>query len=224
MKLLIADDDPLTLDALASCMEAEGFEVLRAKDGQEALALWESGNPDLISLDVMMPHEDGFAVCKEIRKQDKTVPILFVSAKNEEEDLIAGLDLGADDFIRKPFTRGEVMARVRASLRRVKPSKKEVQLTMKSLVLYPSRLMAVREGSEIELTPREVAMLELLHEHEGQPVSRDQFLDRCWGIDYFPDSRTLDQHILTLRKKVEVNPSQPDIIQTVRGVGYRYSA
>ncbi len=223
MKLLIAEDDPLTLDALATCMENDGFEVVSAKDGLEAIELWQKSKPDLICLDIMMPLCDGYSVCKQIRRMDKVVPILFISAKNEEQDLITGLDLGADDFIRKPFTRGEVMARVRAAIRRIKPDELEEKLVMQHLILMPQRLTAICKNGEIDLTPREVSMLRILLENEGKPVSRDQFLDRCWGVDYFPDSRTLDQHILTLRKKIEKDSSEPRIIQTVRGIGYRFN-
>lgn len=223
MKLLLADDDPLTLEALSACMVSEGFDVLTAKDGEEALSVWREGKPDLICLDIMMPQLNGFEVCTEIRRKDKHVPILFISAKNEEADLIAGLDLGADDFIHKPFTRGEVMARVRACARRAKPVERDKGFTVQDLNVHPKQLMAKRGDEVIELSPREISMLELLHENKNNPVTRDAFLDRCWGVDYFPDSRTLDQHILLLRKKVEKNPSEPEIILTVRGVGYRFS-
>lgn len=224
MKLLIAEDDPVTLDALATCMESDGFDVLQAKNGIQALDLWKKSSPYLICLDIMMPICDGYNVCKQIRRVDKVVPILFISAKNEEQDLITGLDLGADDFIRKPFTRGEVMARVRAALRRVRYETKEEEIAMLNICLKPQRLMATDGEKVIDLTPREISILRLLFENEGKPVSRDKFLDRCWGLDYFPDSRTLDQHILTLRKKIETNPSVPMIIQTVRGVGYKFMA
>jgi DNA-binding response OmpR family regulator len=222
MKILLAEDDPLTLEALAACVEAEGFEALLAADGSQALALWEAHRPRLLCLDIMMPGIDGYEVCRRVRATDPRVPILFVSAKNEERDVVAGLDLGADDFIRKPFMRHEVMARIRAALRRAKPDDDEERLTMGDLVVCPCRLSAKRNGVVIDLTPREVAMLRLLHAERGRPVSRDRFLDECWGLDYFPDSRTLDQHILMLRKKIERDPAAPAIIETVRGVGYRF--
>ena len=221
MKILIAEDDPLTLDALATCIESEGFTVLRAADGREAVELWRSGKPDLLCLDIMMPHVDGYEVCRRVRASDRTLPILFLSAKNQELDVVVGLDLGADDFIRKPYTRSEVMARIRAALRRCAPREAGDSFLLDDLTIRPRALLAEREDKCIELTPREVSMLCLLHAHKGEAVSRDAFLDTCWGLDYFPDSRTLDQHILLLRKKIEKDPANPDIIQTVRAVGYR---
>ncbi|BCU78495.1 response regulator transcription factor [Luteolibacter sp. LG18] len=225
MTILLAEDDPLTLEALATCLQAEGFETLTAPNGRLALDLWTRHQPDLLCLDIMMPEIDGFEVCRRVRTSDTTVPILFLSAKNEEADIVVGLGLGADDFIRKPFTRAEVIARVRAALRRAHPaSPQERSFRMGDLTVQPKALLAERRGTTIDLTPREVSMLELLHRHEGQAVSRDAFLDACWGLEYYPDSRTLDQHILMLRKKVEAEPSQPVIIETVRGVGYRFRA
>ena len=222
MIILIAEDDPVTLEALAACMEADGFTTLRAANGREALELWTSDQPHLLCLDIMMPEIDGFEVCRQVRSQDQRVPILFLSAKNEERDIVAGLDLGADDFIRKPFTRREVMARIRAALRRASPHDDASAFQMSDLHVRPASLLAIRDEKEIDLTPREVTILQLLHRECGVAVPRDRFLDQCWGLDYFPDSRTLDQHILMLRKKVERNPGQPKIIETVRGVGYRF--
>jgi len=221
MTILLAEDDPLTLDALAACIEDEGFHTLSAVDGKQALELWAQHRPQLLCLDIMMPGVDGFEVCRRIRATDPAVPILFLSAKNEEADIVVGLGLGADDFIRKPFTRAEVIARIRAALRRVTPQNGRV-FAMKDLSVRPDALIAERDGKPIELSRREVSMLELLHRHAGKPVSRDAFLDACWGLDYFPDSRTLDQHVLMLRKKIEVDPAHPEIIETVRGTGYRF--
>lgn len=222
MRILIAEDDPLTLEALATCMESEGFTTLRAADGRSAIDLWRTGKPDLLCLDIMMPQVDGYEVCRRVRKSDRQVPILFLSAKNQEIDVVAGLDLGADDFIRKPFTRNEVMARVRAALRRHAPREAKDSFAFGDLTIHGNALVAEREGRSIELTPREVSMLKLLCEQEGVPVSRDAFLDRCWGLEYYPDSRTLDQHILLLRKKIERDPAKPELILSVRGIGYRY--
>jgi len=222
MTILIAEDDPLTLDALATCVEREGFSALRAADGRQALDLWRRESPDLLCLDIMMPGVDGYEVCRRIRDSDARTPILFLSAKSQEKDVVVGLDLGADDFIRKPFTRAEVMARIRAALRRGAARLPEESFSLGDLTVHPRALSATRDGSEVELTPREVSILRLLHERRGHPVSRDAFLDACWGIDYFPDSRTLDQHILVLRKKIEADPARPAIIRTVRSVGYRH--
>ncbi len=222
MTILLAEDDPLTREALAACIGEEGFRTLSAGDGREALELWRKHRPHLLCLDIMMPGVDGFEVCRQVRTVDAAVPILFLSAKNEEMDVVVGLELGADDFIRKPFTRAEVIARIRAALRRAHPAAAGESFAMRDLTVKPGELIAEREGLAIELTPREVSMLALLHRHAGRPVSRDAFLDECWGLDYFPDSRTLDQHVLMLRKKVERDPARPEIIETVRGVGYRF--
>jgi DNA-binding response OmpR family regulator len=221
MNILIAEDDPLTLDALAACIESEGLTALRAVDGRQALDLWRSDRPDLLCLDIMMPGIDGYEVCRRVRASDREIPILFLSAKNQEIDVVVGLDLGADDFIRKPFTRIEVMARIRSALRRSAPRDGRDHFTLGDLTIRPRALLAERGGKMIELTPREVSMLRLLHDHRGEPVSRDTFLDACWGRDYFPDSRTLDQHVFLLRKKVEPDPAAPSLIQSVRGIGYR---
>jgi DNA-binding response OmpR family regulator len=221
MTILIAEDDPLTLDALAACLEDEGFRTFSAANGKQALEIWAEHRPQLLCLDIMMPGLDGFEVCRRVRSADPDVPILFLSAKNEEADVVVGLGLGADDFIRKPFTRAEVIARIRAALRRVaQESGRGFQ--MKDLTVRPDSLVAERNGKTIDLSRREVSMLELLHRHAGKPVSRDAFLNACWGLDYFPDSRTLDQHVLMLRKKVEADPAKPVIIETVRGAGYRF--
>lgn len=223
MTILIAEDDPLTLDALATCIESEGFKTLRAADGREAVKLWRDGKPDLLCLDIMMPHIDGYEVCRRVRASDRTVPILFLSAKNQEIDIVVGLDLGADDFIRKPFTRREVMARIRAALRRSAPRDAADGFTLHDLTVHPRGLFAERAGKSIDITPREVSILRLLYDHKGEAVTRDALLDTCWGCDYFPDSRTLDQHIFLLRKKVEADPANPSLIQSVRAVGYRYA-
>jgi DNA-binding response OmpR family regulator len=222
MTILLAEDNPITREALAAVMEDEGYRILLAADGREALELWSAHRPQLLCLDIMMPVMDGYEVCRRVRATDVQVPILFLSAKNEESDIVVGLGLGADDFIRKPFTAPEVVARVRAALRRA-PASGEDSFAMGDLTIRPRALTAERAGTLISLTPRETSMLALLHRHRGVPVSRDLFLDHCWGLDYFPDSRTLDQHILMLRKKVEADPLRPRIIETVRGVGYRFT-
>ncbi len=223
MKILVADDDPVTLDALAECLRGEGFDALPARHGAEALALIETHRPAVVCLDIMMPQLDGYEVCRRVRARDKATPVLFLSAKNEEIDVVVGLELGADDFLRKPFGKHEFLARVRAALRRAGPrSTPSRRLQMGDLTVFPDELRATRGPAGIDLSPREAALLTLLHEQAGKPVPRDTFLDRCWGLDYYPDSRTLDQHIAVLRKKIEADPARPAIIETVRGVGYRF--
>src|SRR3984885_3907538 len=169
MTILLADDDPITLDALRACLEPEGFTALTAKHGGEALALWEKHRPDLLCLDIMMPQIDGYEVCRRVRAADAQVPVLFLSAKSEEIDGGVGLQLGADDFIRKPFGKHELLARIRAALRRVHARTSGARsFAMQELVVYPRELRADRAGETIDLSPREAAILELLHERTGQ--------------------------------------------------------
>jgi two-component system alkaline phosphatase synthesis response regulator PhoP len=225
MKILVADDDPITLESLDACLKLEGFEVVLAGDGAQALSLWKKHRPDLLCLDIMMPLTSGYEVCKTVRLADPHVPILFLSAKNEEIDVVVGFQLGADDFIRKPFGKHEFLARLRVAIRRSRPAAvARKSFMMHDLLIYPLELRAERSGRDIELSPREISILQLLHQHAGQVVDRNQLLDRCWGIDYFPESRTLDQHIAKLRKRIEPDPLNPQIIETIRGVGYRYRA
>ncbi len=223
MTLLIADDDPVTLETLSACLQPEGFRTLLARDGTEALALWQKHKPDLLCLDIMMPGIDGYEVCRRVRAEDAQVPILFISAKSEEIDVVVGLRLGADDFVRKPFGKHELIARIQSALRRMQPGKKSKvsHFQIGPLRVFPAELRALRdEATSIDLTPREVSILQVLHDRAGQVLSRDVLLDVCWGLHYMPESRTLDQHIAKLRKKIEHGTDE--IIETVRGVGYRW--
>ncbi len=226
MRVLLAEDDPVTLESLTACLEGEGYEVAAAPDGLRAIELFGERKPDLVCLDIMMPGADGFEVCRRIRSQDAAVPLLFLSAKSEEIDVVVGLELGADDFVRKPFGTREFLARVRAALRRSVATagvgREGEVFEMGALRVYPRELRAERDGGSIDLSPREVKILILLHERRGEAVHRDALLDRCWGIDYYPESRTLDQHVAKLRKRIERDPAAPEIIETVRGVGYRF--
>lgn len=219
------DDDVLTLEALDSCLRSEGFETELAKDGEEALSVWKERKVDLVCLDIMMPKVDGFEVCRQIRKSEEEVPVIFLSAKNEEVDVVVGLELGADDFVRKPFGKHELLARIRSVLRRTGGKKREREyfLIRGELRVFPKELRAEREdgSGDILLAPREVAILQLLSDRKGEAVSRDVLLDECWGVSYFPESRSLDQYIAQLRKKIEVKLAEPRLIETVRGVEYR---
>ena len=223
MRILLAEDDPVMLESLTTCLAVEGFDVASAPDGTRALELWQAKRYDLLCLDIMMPGVDGYEVCRQVRAQDAAVPILFISAKSEEIDVVIGLELGADDFLRKPFGTREFLARVRAALRRSKaPAGEKTSFAMADLTVFPRELRAERNGTSIDLSPREIKILELLHSKPGEAVHRDALLDHCWGMDYFPESRTLDQHIAKLRKQIEHTPSDPQIIETVRGIGYRF--
>lgn len=225
MKILIVEDDPLTLKGLATILSDEGYSVITATDGVTGLTQYKLAAPDIACLDVMMPGMSGYDLCREIRKVDPIIPILFISAKGEEVDKVLGLELGADDFIVKPFGVKEIIARVRAAGRRLlqlRPESSERRFIIGDLAIDPIALTATRGDSIIELTLREVKILALLFEQRGKVVDRDTFLDRCWGTSYFPNSRTLDQTVANLRKKIERDPKNPEIIQTVHGSGYSW--
>jgi two-component system, OmpR family, alkaline phosphatase synthesis response regulator PhoP len=222
MKVLIAEDDLHTRRGLAEILETEGYRTVQARDGRDAVALIEREKPDFICLDIMMPGLNGYDVCRQIRRQNPTVPIIFISAKSEEVDKILGLDLGADDFIVKPFGVKEVVARIRAVTRRCLAKGSGTSFALGDLTVHPDELRARRGRETMDLSLRDVKILELLHECRGKVVSRDMFFNRCWGLDHIPNSRTLDQHIAQLRKRIERDPKNPAIIATVHGVGYRY--
>jgi len=230
MKILIAEDDLNIRLGLCDLLEDEGYTCIEASNGADALVLFTQHNPDLVLLDIMMPELDGYAACRKIRQLDEQVPVIFITAKSEEIDQVIGLELGADDYIKKPFGTREVIARIRAVIRRCAPKEttqaqansKEFKLV--DIVVYPEQMRAERNGYKIELSLRDVKILELLHQEEGKVVTRDMLFDFCWGRNYLPSSRTLDQHISKLRKLIELDPKQPQIIKTVHGIGYRYDA
>jgi two-component system alkaline phosphatase synthesis response regulator PhoP len=224
MTILLAEDDAVTREALAELLVGEGHQVVAAKDGREALAHWSAHRPGLVLLDIMMPHASGYEVCRAIRREDRHTPVLFLSAKSEEVDVVLGLELGADDFLRKPFGKHELLARVRALLRRQEMPVRSEIFHLGLWEVHPKRLLARRDDAEVELTVREVKMLTLLARRRGEVLTRDELLNECWGMEYYPESRTLDQHVLNLRKKIEADPSRPALIETVRGAGYRYPA
>ena len=215
MKVLIAEDDQHTRDGLSEIFDAEGYEVHAACDGSEALRLFARVNPDVVCLDVMMPGASGYDVCREIRRTAPGVGILFISAKSEEIDKVLGLEIGADDFIVKPFGVKEVVARIRAVTRRAIAANstsdrpKNYSFTLDDLRVVPDELRAYRDEQSIDLSLRDITILELLHHNRGRVIDRDTFFDECWGADYYPASRTLDQHISQLRKRIEKDPANP---------------
>jgi len=225
MRVLVAEDDRRTREGLCEILEAEGYEVLSAADGKEALELFSRERPDFVCLDIMMPGVSGYDVCRQIRADDKRVPLIFISAKSEEIDKVLGLELGADDFIVKPFGVKEVVARIRAVTRRCIEARGDVQqspFSLKDVEVFPDQLRARHRGHEIELSLREVGILDLFHRNPGVVLDRNTIFNECWGQNYLPSSRTLDQHISKLRKKIESDPKEPQIIKTVHGAGYRF--
>ncbi|MGC4016725.1 MAG: response regulator transcription factor [Luteolibacter sp.] len=223
MNLLLAEDDTVTRESLAELLDAEGYVVHAARDGTEAIALWEKFHPELVLLDIMMPGATGYEVCRRIRQDDPRVPLLFLSAKSEEIDIVLGLELGADDFVRKPFGKHELLARLRAALRRNVPERQAQGGRFGPWTVQSRHLRAIHDdGRSIDLSPREVKILNLLASRIGEVVNRDELLNQCWGLEHYPESRTLDQHMLNLRKKLEADPSKPSLIETVRGAGYRF--
>lgn len=225
MKVLVVEDDRLTREGLAETLANEGYEVFEADDGQRALERFAADKPDFVCLDVMMPEMSGYEVCRHIRQVDDQIPIIFISAKSEEIDKVVGLELGADDFIVKPFGLKEVIARIRAVTRRCLGKQATVEnatLIMGDLEIRPTELRASRESSVIDLSLRDIQILQLLFERRGQAVDRETLFEVCWGLRHVQNSRTLDQHISQLRKRIERDPKQPRIIKTVHGVGYRY--
>lgn len=226
MKVLVAEDDEHTRKGLVEILEAEGYHTIPAKNGKEALELFEKESPDFVCLDVMMPEASGYDVCKGIRQKNANVPLIFISAKSEEIDKVLGLELGADDFIVKPFGVKEVVARIRAVTRRCLARREDPapdsSFHLHDLEVFPAKLRAKRGEETIELSLREVKLLELFHQNKGVVLDRNTIFNQCWGLNYFPNSRTLDQHISKLRKRIEPDPKNPKLIQTVHGAGYRY--
>jgi DNA-binding response OmpR family regulator len=221
-RVLIIEDELPMRTALQDCLASEGYRVLGAADGERGLAHALQDKPDLILLDIMMPRLDGYSLCAELRRRGNAVPILMLTAKGQVEDRVKGLDAGADDYLVKPFSTDELLARVRALLRR---SQKPARL-LKTLALGEVRVDFVQQKAwrgkkPLHLTAKEFAMLRLLAGAAGEPVSRERFLDIVWGYTAFPTTRTVDNHIASLRHKIERDPDQPRWIQTVHGVGYR---
>ena len=221
--LLIIEDDPAILLGLKKNLSFEGYRVLTASEGEKGLELAFDAKPDLILLDVMLPGVNGFEICRTIRRHDATVPILIISAKDQEIDKIMGLELGADDYITKPFSVKEVVARVKAALRRTTALEQEVEVLSfgRSEIDFQGRALRV-DGEDVEVSPREFDLLQYLARNPNRVLARDQILNRVWGYDYYGTARTIDNFIQKLRRKVEDDPESPRYIVTVRGVGYKF--
>ncbi|MHB1461568.1 MAG: response regulator [Armatimonadota bacterium] len=223
MKILVVDDEETILNAVQFSLERAGYQVITAGDSEPALALWNSENPDILLLDVMLPTRSGFELCEQIRLTSN-VPIIMLTAKGTESDRVTGLTLGADDYITKPFGTRELLARIQSVMRR--SGKQPVNaldiLRAGELSVDPQRHEVIMAGRKLELTPREFELLKFLMENPGLVFDRHTLLDRVWGADSYVDERTVDVHIRWLREKIELDPSKPQYLLTVRGIGYKF--
>ena len=221
-RLLIVEDELPMRTALKDCLEGEGYRVLTAADGELGLDRALKEKPDLILLDIMLPKLDGFALCAELRRLSLDVPVLMLTAKGQVRDRVSGLDAGADDYLVKPFSTDELLARVRALLRRTsRTGHAPTSLNLGEVQIDLLKQTALRGRKPVHLTAKEFAMLRLMAEAQSEPVTRERFLDVVWGYTAFPTTRTVDNHIASLRAKLEPDPDQPRWIKTVHGVGYR---
>lgn len=226
-RLLVVEDDDSIRETVGEALKAEGYEVMTSSNGKEALSLLtdESRQPvDLLVLDLMLPGLGGLDLCRELRRVSNNTPILVISARDGETDRVLGLEVGADDYLVKPFGLRELVARCRALLRRARQlpnTPAEIQ-QHRNLCLYMSECRVTRDGEDLNLSPKEYKILELFIQHPKRVWSRDQLLEKIWGLDFVGDTKTVDVHIRWLREKIEKNPSAPELIRTVRGFGYRF--
>ena len=223
VRVLIIEDEKEMAEGLRDNFEFEGYDVVIAGDGEKGLELALAQPSDLILLDVMLPRKSGFDVCKELRLRGLTTPVIMLTARGQEIDKVLGLELGADDYITKPFSVRELLSRVKAVLRRSGPEKKQTagQHRIGRLSVDLVRYSASDGKGPVDLSHKEFELLKFFIEHAGQIVHRDQLLDQVWGYDIYPNSRTVDNFIVRLRKKIEINPAQPKILLTVHGFGYK---
>lgn len=223
-KILIVEDDPGILLSLKDELESEGYMVFEAQNGEKGLALAKEKNPDLIILDIMLPALDGYEVCKRLRIAGDRTPIIMLTVKDKEIDKVLGLELGADDYVTKPFSLREVLARVKAIFRRTEERIQDLAIySFSQIKLDFKKYEAKKKGKRLELTPLEFHMLKLLIQKKGEVLSRDDFLDKIWGEDNtYVTFRTVDSHIANIRKKIEDDPSNPKHIISIRGVGYKF--
>ena len=220
--LIVEDDDSMGI-ALRDGFEYEGFDVTMARDGEVGMEKATSASPDLIILDVMLPKKSGLDICKKIRSDGNNVPIIMLTARGQEIDKVLGLKLGADDYVTKPFSFLELMARVEALLRRSAPRESKLDhAEFGDIAADFKKCEVTKSGRLLELTPRELELLRFMIEHEGDVVSRDQLLDAVWGYEKMPFTRTVDMHIAKLRKKIEDNPAEPKYLVTVHRYGYKF--
>jgi len=218
--VLIIEDDPRIRRIVAMTLQREGLQVAEAESGESGLERLGERDFDVVLLDLMLPGRDGFEVCREIRRTSN-VPIIMVTARGDSHDVIAGLEAGADDYVSKPFVARELAARIRALARRARAPEPRVRITVGSLEIAPQDGTVSRDGELVNVTRTEFRLLCELAEEPGRVLSREELLERVWGYDYFGDSRLVDVHVRRLRTKIEVDPGNPTVVTTVRGMGYR---
>ena len=224
-RILIVEDEPSLAEPLAFLLQREGYETEVAADGRAALTMFDRAGADLVLLDLMLPGLPGTEVCKEIRTRS-SVPIIMLTAKDSEVDIVVGLELGADDYVTKPYSSRELLARIRAVLRRRIELEEDDDgvVEVGAVRMDVERHSVAVEGTEVNMPLKEFELLELLLRNAGRVLTRGQLIDRVWGSDYFGDTKTLDVHIKRIRSKIEQNPSEPERLVTVRGLGYRFEA
>jgi two-component system alkaline phosphatase synthesis response regulator PhoP len=222
-RILIVDDEPEIVRGLEDNLRFEGYDTIATTNGEEGLRRALSEAPDLILLDIMLPRISGWDVCRELRKRGIDVPIIMLTARGEEVDRVLGLELGADDYVAKPFSLRELLARVRAVLRRPGPRRKFEEFAFGDVRIHLRSRRVTKAGREVRLTRKEFDLLVYLAEHRGEVVTRERLLDEVWGYERFPTTRTVDTHVLRLRRKFEADPDRPVFILTVHGQGYKFA-
>ena len=221
-RILIIEDEPEMARGLQFNLEARGYDVTIANNGEAGLQAATSFRPDLVLLDVMLPKRDGYDVCRTLRKSEPKLPILMLTAKGQDDDVVLGLKLGADDYVRKPFSVVELMARIETALRRSRNTGDSGVLTFGDINIDFTKYEATRRGNVLELSPREFEMLRFFANRRGEVVTRDALLDAVWGYSSIPNTRTVDTHIGKLRQKIEPDPTRPRHLITVHGLGYKF--
>jgi DNA-binding response OmpR family regulator len=221
-KILLIEDEKDMVNGLRFNLEARNYLVSAATDGETGITMALEDPPDLVILDLMLPGISGYEVCRQLKEQLPALPILMLTARSQESDIVTGLNLGADDYVTKPFSVLELIARIQAVSRRTTPhAKQTIVFRNGSLNIDFSLLKAEKDGRELDLTSREFEILECLVDHRGELVTREQLLNRVWGYESYPFTRTIDAHIASLRKKIEDNPEEPELIKTIHGKGYK---
>jgi DNA-binding response OmpR family regulator len=222
-RILVIEDDPAILRGLALSLQREAYEVLTAADGESGFSLLNQKHPDLVILDLMLPKLSGYEICRRVRSAGNNIPLLMLTARGEEGDRVLGLDLGADDYVTKPFSLRELLARVRALLRRSHtPTPLIEELRIQDIIIDFQKYEATNAGQPLDFTRREFQLLRMLASHPGKVITRPELLDQVWGLDQYPTTRTVDTHIAALRAKLERDPAHPQHLITMRGVGYKW--